>query len=106
MNAEFLAKIMRFVKEKQEKFIIVESDGAEAVVIMPFSDYEKRLGGNGVARLTEQRDSDRINRDITQTAESVAEMSSLPKTSDDWGGNTLEDDLEESRDRFYMEPLE
>lgn len=106
MNAEFLAKIMRFVKEKQEKFIVVESDGAEAVVIMPFSDYEKRLNGNEAVRLTGHRDSDRIDRDIVKAVESNEEMSSLPKTSDDWGGNTLEDDLEESRDRFYMEPLE
>lgn len=101
MNPDFLAKIIRFVKEERGKFIIADSGESEAVIIMPFSEYEARRQ----SPLTASMESDRINRDVIIPPKELTENLSTPipvKQEDDWGGN----EPLEADSHYYMEPLE
>ncbi|MDP3244411.1 MAG: hypothetical protein Q8M83_01990 [bacterium] len=102
MNSDFLAKIVRFVKEKGEKFIIVGQDGKDAVVVMPFSEYEKGFSISRANPLTQESEVDKINLEIGASEKRPGSFSA-PKNMEDWGGN---ESLEGNDDRYYMEPLE
>lgn len=102
MNNDFLAKIMRFVKERGEKFIIVGQEDNEAVVIMPFSAYERGFSAPKVNPLTQQSEADKINLEI-DALDNRQKNFPVKRNIEDWGGN---ESLETEDERYYMEPLE
>jgi hypothetical protein len=114
MNLDFLAKIIQLVQKKGEKFIVVNPNNeAQAIIIMPFSEYEKI----SLTPLTTNLKTDKIKNESispippsSQTQSEKKTQTSLREQSlneDEWGGDELFGMNEEHYDeRYYMEPLD
>ena len=104
MTPEFLAKIIRFVRQRRDKFVIVNPNEEGAIVVMPFSEYEEMAKSTlNLNTLTERSQIDKINREITTVVQNQEIPLKSEKSQEDWEENEA---LEERGDHYYMEPLE
>lgn len=130
MTPEFLEKIIQLVRERGDKFIIVNPSEKSAVVVMPFSEYEKTASlsvsslSSKIAAdsLTKASDADRIDYEIADFARTQGQKTAerAPKAGqelfpsaavnkDDWGGDEFVEDILENdpiQSHYFMEPLE